>query len=341
MLQAVIPRYGEPDVFEMRTAPDPTPGEGEIRIRVRAAGVNFADVLARLGLYPDAPKPPMVVGYEVVGHVDAIGRTVTGLGEGDRVFALTRFGGYADVVVVPCGQAFHVPESLSDAEAAAVPVAYLTAALALYRMAALNVGETVLVHNAGGAVGIAATQLARLRRATVIGTASAMKHDALRTFGVDHAIDYRTADVAKEIERITRGRGVDVILDPIGGRSFTTSYRMLAPLGRLVIFGLSSAAPGERRSWWHAFRAWAATPRFNPLSLINRNRGVFGLHLGHLWDERTRLAPLIELLVSELSAGRITPVVARTFALDHAADAHRFIQQRGNIGKVGLTVSRS
>jgi NADPH:quinone reductase-like Zn-dependent oxidoreductase len=341
VLQAVIPRYGEPDVFEMRTAPDPTPGEGEIRIRVRAAGVNFADVLARLGLYPDAPKPPMVVGYEVVGHVDAIGRTVTGLGEGDRVFALTRFGGYADAVVVPSGQAFHVPESLSDAEAAAVPVAYLTAALALYRMAALNVGETVLVHNAGGAVGIAATQLARLRRATVIGTASAMKHDALRTFGVDHAIDYRTADVAKEIERITHGRGVDVILDPIGGRSFTTSYRMLAPLGRLVIFGLSSAAPGERRSWWHAFRAWAATPRFNPLSLINRNRGVFGLHLGHLWDERTRLAPLIELLVSELSAGRITPVVARTFALDHVADAHRFIQQRGNIGKVVLTVSRS
>jgi len=340
VLQAVIPRYGEPDVFEMRTAPDPAPGEGEIRIRVRAAGVNFADVLARLGLYPDAPKPPMVVGYEVVGYVDAIGRTVTGFSEGDRVFALTRFGGYADAVVVPGGQAFHVPESLSDAEAAAVPVAYLTAALALYRMAALNVGETVLIHNAGGAVGIAATQLARLRRATVIGTASAIKHDALRTFGVDHAIDYRTADVASEILRITHGRGVDVILDPIGGRSFTASYRLLAPLGRLVIFGLSSAAPGERRSWWHAFRAWAATPRFNPMSLINRNRGVFGLHLGHLWDERARLASLVDLLVSEISAGRITPVVARTFALDRVADAHRFIQRRGNVGKVVLTVRR-
>ena len=341
MLQAVIPRYGDPDVFEMRTAPDPTPGDGEVRIRVRAAGVNFADVLARLGLYPDAPRPPMVVGYEVVGYIDAIGSTVTGLSEGDRVFALTRFGGYADAVLVPAGHAFHVPESLSDAEAAAVPVAYLTAALALYRMAALNVGETVLVHNAGGAVGIAATQLARLRRATVIGTASAIKHDALRTFGVDHAIDYRTADVAREIQRITQGRGVDVILDPIGGRSFTASYRMLAPLGRLVMFGLSSAAPGERRRWWPALRAWTATPRFDPMSLINRNHGVFGLHLGHLWDERTRLAPLVDLLISELSAGRITPVVARTFALDHVADAHRFIQRRGNIGKVVLTVPRA
>ena len=338
MLQAVIPRYGAPDVFEMRTGPDPTPAEGEIRIRVRAAGVNFADVLARLGLYPDAPKPPMVVGYEVVGHVDGIGRAVTGFSESDRVFALTRFGGYADAVVVPAAYAFHVPESLSDAEAAAVPVNYLTAAVALYRMAALNVGETVLVHNAGGGVGIAATQLARLRRATVIGTASAFKHDALRTFGVDHAIDYRHADVAEEIRKITRGRGVDVILDPIGGHSFMTSYRMLAPLGRLVIFGLSAAAPGERRSWWHAMRAWMATPRFDPLSLINRNRGIFGLHIGHLWDERRQLAPLIDLLLSELTAGRLAPVVARTFSLDHVADAHRFIQSRGNIGKVVLTV---
>jgi NADPH:quinone reductase-like Zn-dependent oxidoreductase len=340
MLQAVIPRYGTPDVFEMRTAPDPLPGEGEIRIRVRAAGVNFADVLARLGLYPDAPQPPMVVGYEVAGHVDAIGRTATGFSEGDRVFALTRFGGYADAVVVPAGQAFQVPDSLSDAEAAAVPVAYLTAALALYRMAALNAGETVLVHSAGGAVGIAATQLARLRRATVIGTASAIKHDALRTFGVDHAIDYRTADVAGEISRITHGRGVDVILDPIGGRSFTSSYRMLAPLGRLVIFGLAAAAPGKPRRWWRALSAWATTPRFDPMSLINRNRGVFGLHLGHLWDERPRLAPLVDLLISELSAGRLNPVVARTFALDRVADAHRFIQSRGNVGKVVLTVNR-
>jgi NADPH:quinone reductase-like Zn-dependent oxidoreductase len=338
MLQAVIPRYGAPDVFEMRTAPDPTPGEGEVRIRVRAAGVNFADILARLGLYPDAPKPPMVVGYEVVGYVDSMDRAVTGFSEGDRVLALTRFGGYSDAVVVPAAHAFHVPESLSDAEAAAVPVNYLTAAVALYRMAALNVGETVLVHNAGGGVGIAATQLARLRRATVIGTASAFKHDALRAFGVEHAIDYRHADVANEVRRITRGRGVDVILDPIGGRSFTTSYRMLAPMGRLVIFGLSAAAPGERRSWWHALQTWAATRRFDPLSLINRNRGVFGLHIGHLWDERRQLAPLIDLLLSELSVARLTPIVARTFALDHVADAHRFIQSRGNIGKVVLTV---
>src|SRR6266542_956854 len=337
MRQVVIPRYGAPDVLETREAPDPSPGDDELRIHVRAAGINFADILARLGLYPDAPKPPMVVGYEVAGRVDGVGRNVVGFAEGERVVALTRFGGYSDTVVVPASQAFHFPDELSDSEAAAVPVNYLTASIALYKMAALSPGETVLVHNAGGGVGIAATQLARLRRATVIGTASAFKHDALRSFGVDHTIDYRHANVADEVKKLTRGRGVDVILDPIGGRSFTDSYRMLAPLGRLVIFGLSAAATGEKRNVWRAFQAWFATPRFNPLSLINRNRGVFGLNVGHLWDERKQLAGTMEMLISELRAGRITPVVARTFPLDRAADAHRFIQSRANIGKVVLT----
>jgi NADPH:quinone reductase-like Zn-dependent oxidoreductase len=336
MRQVVIPRHGPPEVFEVREAPDPVPADGELRIRVRAAGVNFADILARLGLYPDAPKPPLVVGYEVAGIVDAVGKSVTSAHNGDRVVALTRFGGYSDRVVVPAPLAFRIPEELSDAEAAAVPVTYLTAAIALYRMAALRAGDTVLVHNAGGGLGIAATQLARLRRATVIGTASAGKHDALRSFGVEHVIDYRHANVAQEVHRLSRGRGVDVILDPIGGRSFGDSYRMLAPLGRLIMVGISSMA-SERRSVWRVLRTWWSMPSFNPLSLINRNRGVFGLNVGHLWDERPQLLPLMDFLMTELRAGRLQPIVARTFPLEKASEAHRFIQNRSNIGKVVLT----
>jgi NADPH:quinone reductase-like Zn-dependent oxidoreductase len=336
MRQVVIPRHGAADVFEVREVPDRSPGAGEVRIRVRAAGVNFADILARIGLYPDAPKPPVVVGYEVAGVVDAVGPDVSTPYVGERVLALTRFGGYADSVIVPTAQAFKFPDRLSDAEAAAVPVTYITAAIALYRMAALTAGETVLVHNAGGALGIAATQLARLRRATVIGTASAAKHDALRSFGVDHAIDYRHADVEAEVKQLTKGRGVDVVLDPIGGRSFGASYRMLAPLGRLVMLGISSMS-GEQRNVWRVLRSWWEMKSFAPLSLINRNRGVFGLNVGHLWDERRVLAPLMDLVLTELSAGRLEPVVARTFPLERAADAHRFIQSRANIGKVVLT----
>ena len=337
MRQAVITRHGGPEVLQIREAPDPAPSAGEIRIRVRAAGINFADILARLGLYPDAPKPPVVVGYEVAGHVDQVGSDVTGFAPGDRVVALTRFGGYSDLVCVPAPQCFHFPDELSDAEAAAVPVTYLTAAIALYKMAGLGAGDTVLIHNAGGGVGIAAIQLARLRRTTIIGTASAFKHAALRSFGVEHLIDYTAADVAQEVKRITRGRGVDVILDPVGGSSFASSYRMLAPLGRMVMFGLSAAAPSERRSLWKAFLAWRRNPKFDPMSLIHRNRGVFGLNVGHLWDERAQLAPIMEMLLSELRAGRLKPIVAKTFPLEKAGDAHRFIQSRGNIGKVVLT----
>ena len=336
MRQAVIARHGGPDVFEVREGPDPVPGAGQIRVRVRAAGINFADILARIGLYPDAPKPPLVVGYEVAGVVDAAGAGVTNAHEGDRVLALTRFGGYSDCVVVPAAQAYVFPDHLSDAEAAAVPVAYLTAAIALYRMAAIAAGETVLVHNAGGALGIAATQLARLRRTTVIGTASVAKHDALRSFGVDHVIDYRHGNVEADVRRITKGRGVDVVLDPIGGKSFGVSYRMLAPLGRLVMLGMSSMS-GERRSTLRVLRSWWAMKSFEPLSMINRNRGVFGLNAGHLWDERRQLQPLMDLLLSELAANRLQPIVAKTFPLERVSDAHRYIHNRANIGKVVLT----
>jgi NADPH:quinone reductase-like Zn-dependent oxidoreductase len=194
----------------------------------------------------------------------------------------------------------------------------------------------VLVHNAGGGLGIAATQLARLRRATVFGTASPGKHAAIASFGVEQAIDYRHVNVREEILKLTRGRGVDVILDPIGGRSFGESYRMLAPMGRLVMVGMSVAA-GPERNVWRAFRAWWALPRFDPLSLINRNRGVIGLNVGHLWDEQRPLRAVMGHLMDDLTAGRIQPIVAKTFPLDRAAEAHRYIESRSNIGKVVLT----
>ncbi len=336
MRQAVIVRRGPPDVIALREAADPAPAAGEIRIAVRAAGVNFADIMARLGLYPDAPPLPAVVGYEVAGIVDVVGRDVREYRVGDRVFALTRFGGYSSAVVISAAQAFPTPPQLSDVEAAALPVNYLTAFMALYTLAALKPGETVVVHGAGGGVGIAATQLARLRQAVVIGTASAGKLDAIRTFGVDHAVDRRD-DVSGAVRRITGGRGADVILDPIGGRQFAESYGLLAPLGRLVLYGASSLASGERRRIWHVLRTLMQMPSFKPLSLMDRNRGVLGLNLGHLWSEHARLRAAMEALLQDVAAGRIRPVIANTFPLERAADAHRYVQSRANLGKVVLT----
>src|SRR5262245_19944877 len=262
MRQIVFSRYGAPEVLTERQAPSRSPGVGEVRIAVRAAGVNFADVLARVGLYPDAPKPPLVVGYEVAGTIEEVGPAVTRFAAGDRVVALTRFGGYASEAIVPAAYVFLFHSELSDAEAAALPVNYLTALIALYKMANVVAGESVLIHGAGGGVGIAAIQLARLRRATIIGTASASRHAALRSLAVDHLIDYRTTNVEQAVRRICGKRGVDVVLDSLGGRSFATSYRMLAPLGRLVMFGVSSISRGERCNWLHVARAMLRMPRF-------------------------------------------------------------------------------
>ena len=338
MQDVVFSRYGPPEVLQLRTGDSRNVGTREVRIAVTAAGVNFADVMARMGLYPDAPRPPLVLGYEVAGVVLQVGDGVGHIAPGDRVVALTRFGGYATEVNVSAAYAFPIPPNVSDQAAAALPVNYLTASLALYRLANIVAGETVLIHGAGGGVGIAAIQLARNRQARIIGTASAAKHEAIRALGVEHTIDYRRQDVVEEVRRLTGGRGVDVVLDPIGGKSFDASYRLLAPLGRLVIYGVSAVAPGTTRSWWHAARAVIAMRRFKPLSLMNRNKGIFGLNLAHLWDEREQLAAAMRALLHDLRAGHLEPVIARSFPLEEAAAAHHHLQAHANIGKVLLTM---
>src|SRR5262245_3681658 len=182
-----IPRTGPPEVLEVREGADPVPGHGEALVRVRASGVNFADVMARLGFYADAPPRPCVVGYEVAGTVERVGAGADGgLAPGQRVVALTRFGGYAEAVSVPAAQVFPLPDRLSFEEGAAIPVNYLTAVLMLRYFGNVRAGDRVLVHAAAGGVGMAAIQLCRIAGAEVIGTASASKHAILKEAGVAH-----------------------------------------------------------------------------------------------------------------------------------------------------------
>ncbi len=336
MRQVVIPRIGGPEVLEVRAAPDPEPGPGEIRVRVAASGVNFADCLARMGLYPDGPPLPAVVGYEVAGEVDRPGPDVDDVKVGARVVCTTRFGGYADTVVVPARLALPIPDQLSFEQAAALPVNYLTAWLMLVWIGNVHPGERVLVHAAAGGVGQAALQICRWRGATVIGTASASKHERLRERGVAHCIDYTTADFETEVDRITGGEGVDIALDAVGGRSFAKSYRCLGPLGRLFLFGVSSFAPGPTRSIPAAVKGFVSLPRFKPLTLMNDNRGVFGVNVGRLWDRAELLARMLADIVGLAAAGTFDPVVDRTFPMDRAGDAHAYIQGRKNFGKVLL-----
>jgi synaptic vesicle membrane protein VAT-1 len=332
-----ITKHGGPEVLEVREAPDPAPSAGEVRVRVRAAGLNFAEIMARLGLYPDAPKPPCVVGYEAAGVVDALGSGVEEPVPGTHVLAMTRFGAHADTVCVPAAQAVPMPEGMSFEEAAALPVNYLTAYHSLFRVAALRPRERVLVHMAAGGVGIAAMQLCRtVEGVETFGTASASKHDALRAQGCAHPIDYRTMDYAAEVRRLTNGRGVDVVLDPLGGRDWKKGYRLLRPAGRLVCYGFANLATGEKRSVVDAVRQMAGVPLFTPIGIMNDNRAVAGVNMGHLWDEQEMLAEELSALVALYRLGAIKPHIDTVFPFAQAAEAHRRIQSRKNVGKVVL-----
>jgi NADPH:quinone reductase-like Zn-dependent oxidoreductase len=338
MRQIWITRAGPPEVLEVKEAPDPQPKAGEARIRVEASGVNFADIMGRLGLYPDLPPIPVVPGYEVSGRVDAVGAGVEESWGGRDVLAVTRFGGYADTVCVPVSQLFARPAGMAASEAAAIPVNYFTAWQLIVVMGSLKRNETVLIHSAGGGVGIAATQIAKHLGACVIGTASAGKHAELRALGVDHLIDYRTEDFEARTRAITSGRGVELILDAVGGESWKKGYRLLAPTGRLGMFGISAAVTRKERSILGMLGVLASTPwfQFNPLSLMNANKGVFGVNLGHLWGEIDRQRGWADQLLDLWMQGVIKPKIARSFRFDEAAQAHHFIQDRGNIGKVIL-----
>ena len=339
MRQIWISKAGPPGVLVVKEAPDPQPAAGETRIRVEASGVNFADVMGRLGLYPDLPPIPVVPGYEVAGRVDVVGGGVDPSWVGRDVFALTRFGGYADVVCVPQAQVFARPPEMSAREGASIPVNYLTAWQLMVVMGGLKPNETVLIHSAGGGVGIAATQIAKHIGARVIGTASAAKHGELRALGVDHLIDYRTEDFEARARQITGGRGIELILDAVGGNSLKKGYRLLAPTGRLGTFGASSAATNKTGGMFGTLSMLAGTPwlQFNPLSLMNANKGVFGVNLGHMWGEIERMTGWVDQLMNLWEQGAIKPKIARTFTFDEAAAAHHFIQDRKNIGKVLLT----
>jgi NADPH:quinone reductase-like Zn-dependent oxidoreductase len=337
----VITKHGGPEVLQVQERPDPPVGPGEVRIAVRAAGINFADTLARTGLYPDSPKVPCVVGYEVAGEVESVGDGVESVKVGDRVLGGTRFNGQAELVTVREDMIYELPKELSFEQGAAFPVNYATAQAGLVVMAGLKEGERVLIHAAAGGVGISAIQIAKLIGAEIFGTASASKHDAIREQGVDHAIDYRSQDFAEEVRRITGGEGIDVAFDALGPSSFRKDYDLLRSGGRLVMYGASEVQSGESRSIPTALRTLARSPFssmpwWKGLGVMNENKGVFGLNMLHWWDTEGNLDRAIDPLIAGLRSGDLKPVVAEAFPFDRAPDAHRFIAERRNIGKVVL-----
>ncbi|KPK14524.1 MAG: alcohol dehydrogenase [Myxococcales bacterium SG8_38] len=333
-----IPKYGKSDVLEVRTAEDPQPGPGEVRVRVRASGINFAEIMARQGLYQDAPPPPMVVGYEVSGVIDAVGKGVDERKQGLRVLAMTRFGGYADAVCVDEGLVYAMPERMSFEEGAALPVTYLTAYHMLFNVFRVRSGDHVLIHQAAGGVGTAASQLCRsVGGVTTYGTASKSKHDYVRSNGCDHPIDYHSVDYATEIRRLTSGRGVHVVLDALGGQDWKKGYSLLRPGGMLIPFGWANMAKHGKRRMTHVLGQLTHMPWWTPMKLMHENKGVSGVNMGHLWEERELMAEAFTALLDLYERGAIEPHVDRSFPFEQASEAHAYIEAGRNLGKVLLT----
>lgn len=332
-----IPQIGDPSVLRVEERPDPIPGPGEIRIDTAYAGLNFAEVMARKGLYPDAPPPPSVLGYEASGIVDAIGPGVEEFAIGDRVMVLSRFGAHASKVCAPSAHFFKIPESMSFEEAAAIPVNYITAYHILFRVHRLLPGDTILIHMAAGGVGTAAIQLARtVPDVTIVGTASAAKHDLIRELGCHHPIDYRREDYVERTKALTDGMGPDLIIDALGGADWKKGYHLLRAGGLLVAFGWANMSQGKKRSPLKTAREFFRQPLFAAPKMMQDNRGVAGVNMGHLWHELARLRLEVVELMRLYEEGAYRPIIDSIHAFEDAAKAHIRLEDGANIGKVLL-----
>jgi NADPH:quinone reductase-like Zn-dependent oxidoreductase len=340
MRAVVIRQYGPPNVLELKDLPDPQPKPGEILIRVKTIGVNFADLLARIGSYPSAPKPPFVPGLEVAGIVERVDTSRAtdsdSLRPGDAVAAVTPFNAYAEWVTVPAQHAFRLPPGITFDEAAAIPVNYLTAYHSIVVMGNMLPGDRILIHSGAGGVGIAAIQLAKCRGLRIFATGSPSKQETLRKLGVDHAIDHDRDDFEQVVHKFAP-EGIEMVMDANGGRSFAKSYECLGSTGRLVIYGFSvaSGATGKRDLFGSA-KALLETPRFHPLRLLSKNVSVIGVNLTGLQARPALLRSEMSDIFQLYTAGKIKPVVGKRFPLQEAAAAHQFIHDRKNIGKVIL-----
>lgn len=341
MRQIVNTKNGSYDVLQVQEVPDLTPKEDELLIEVKTAGLNFADILARKGQYPDGPSKPCVMGYEISGIVKEVGATIDKQWIGKEVIGLCRFKGQAEQVCLKENQVYEKPEKLSFEEAASVPVTYLTAWALLVAMGGLKKGESVLIHNAGGGIGLAQLDIAKHIGAKTYGTASERKHAFLIERGLNFPIDYRNKDWFKELMKLTDKRGVELVTDPLGGKEWKKSYKALRATGRLGMFGISVASKnssGGIGAKLELVKTVIAMPTFKPLLLLDKNRGVFGVNLGHLWHEPEKAAQWMRDILQGVEDGWVRPHVDKTFTFEEAGKAHRYIEERKNIGKVVLVL---
>ncbi|CAG5906024.1 unnamed protein product [Menidia menidia] len=307
----------------------------ELLVRVRACGLNFAELLGRQGMYELLPSPPVTMGMEGSGVVEAVGEDVKDRKVGDRVIAMSRSGMWQELVVVPSDRTFPIPDEMSFEEAAALPINYMTAYLMLFEMANLRPGKSVLIHMAAGGVGIAATQLCQtVQDVTIFGTASASKHETIVQGGVAHPIDYRTKDYVAEIRKISP-KGVDIVLDPLGGSDTQKGFGLLKPMGMLIVFGAANCVTGQKKNFLAMAKTWYHQLSLSTFKLMQTNKAIAGFHLGHVTNDEL-LSSTMSKLLDLYKQGKIKPHIDSSFHFEEVAEAMKRMHERQNIGKVIL-----
>jgi NADPH:quinone reductase-like Zn-dependent oxidoreductase len=339
MKAAVVTKFGSPSVLKILDWPEPAPQQGEVKIRVKAIGLNFADVMARLGLYPCIPKPPFIPGIEVSGIVTKVGENVRKWRRGDRVIAFTQLGGYAEYAVVKQEQLFPLPKRMSFEEGAAFSVAYLTAYHGLLTLGHVHKGDKLLIHAAAGGVGIAATQMAKHLGAEIFATASTSeKLEIARSHGAMHLINYQNEDFEEVILKKTNGYGIDVVIDSVGGKVFKKGWKILAPMGRYVLYGFSAVTGKQTYSKMKAVREMLSAPILFPHTLLSRNVSLSCFNLYFLAKKSEYLRNTLRVILDWQAAGILKPVIGAHYPFSNIAEAQAFMQSRKSIGKIVITL---
>lgn len=339
MRAVVLQKFGTPEkafVIEERAIPNPQ--AHEICIKAEAFGINYADVMARQGLYQDCPPLPCVLGYEVVGRVHAVGKDVTGFEVGQRVVSLTRFGGYAEYAVADARAAVHIPEDMDYAVAAAIATQYCTAYYCAQYTTQLHPGERVLIQAAAGGVGTALVQMAKNKGCIVFGTAgSEEKLDYLRQLGVDHPINYRSTDYAAYIEKVAGKKSIDVVFDSLGGKDVKKARKLLSVgTGRMVLFGAASRS-GKSRFFVNDLKLVWGFGLLATVELLLKSQGITGVNMLRIADNRPEaLQYCMQEVSKQIASGQLKPTVGGKFEVAQLNEAHNFLSSRKSMGKIAV-----
>lgn len=327
-------KHGDSDkAFELRDFQLANPAPNEVLVKTEAFGLNYADVMARLGLYRDCPPLPCIIGYEAVGRIEAIGKDVKGLAIGDRVLAFTRFGAYASHILTKDKAVVPIGDAISAGEATALATQYSTAWYAFEEKLNLHKGDRILIHAAAGGVGTALIQLAKRRGCIIAGTASAHKHDYLREQGVDLAIDYRNQDFETVLEQEGWKGKIDAIFDPTGGQSVKKGVNLLNSGGSMVLYGASSMS--DASNIFQKMKIAAGFGLWSPIVLLTRSISLIGINMLRIADDKPDLLQYCMTKCVELAnAGELKPSVGGKYKSSELAEAHAFLQSRKSIGKV-------